>query len=185
MIDHNKKFIFIHIPKCGGKTIEKVFWDVDPKVGSSDHTTYRRRQKMLPYTNCDISDYKVFSIVRNPWDRYVSYYSYLKRIKKMEFNTFESFVKKHGHRKMYKNQMYFLKDSNNEIKVDYIGRFENFEKTFDDICELTEVSGKLLHLNKTYHPHYSSFYTDETIKITRKRFRKEINYFGYDFEDLR
>lgn len=39
--------------------------------------------------------------------------------------------------------------------------------------------------NKIQKHHYSHYYNDETIRVVKEHFAREIEYFGYEFEDLR
>ena len=70
------KCLFVHIPKTGGTSIESVFGWYSGHRGEQDHRTILEYRKLLG-TNFDT--YFSFSIVRNPWDRAVSYYLDVKR----------------------------------------------------------------------------------------------------------
>ena len=64
MIDHRRKLIFIHIPKTAGVSMYQMM----RYAGPQNHKT------RLDYEE----DYFSFGVVRNPWDRLVSAYTYVK-----------------------------------------------------------------------------------------------------------
>lgn len=71
MIDHTNKVIFIHIPRCAGTTIERMFlgsdfWDINPVMKHATASVYRKFYARY------WDDYYKFAIVRNPYDRYRS-----------------------------------------------------------------------------------------------------------------
>lgn len=96
MISHNHKCIFIHIPKCGGQSVEHVFLD-DLDLGwehrsplllrpNEDTTVGPPRLAHLRYDQyieyCYISEelwqsYFSFTVVRDPYARIESFYKYL------------------------------------------------------------------------------------------------------------
>lgn len=83
------------------------------------------------------------------------------------------------------NQLDYVSDGDGNVLVDFIGRFESFR------TDLLEVSNRLgidlksvPHDNRSPHRHYSSYYTPETRMIVGERFKRDIEYFGYEFEDI-
>ncbi len=65
--------IFIHIPKCAGVSVcQSLFGNLGP-----GHLTLRQHQEVLDSRTFD-SMFK-FSFVRNPWDRLVSAFYFLKQ----------------------------------------------------------------------------------------------------------
>ena len=68
MFSDKLKLIFIHVPKCAGTSIIREIQKIDPKAGHG-HGGWRVYEKI-------IDKYQSFSIVRNPWDRAYSSYSY-------------------------------------------------------------------------------------------------------------
>lgn len=96
MISHKHRTVFVHIPKCGGKSIERLFLDDcgldwanrdalnlrrnrNTQVGPrrTAHLTYRD-YTALHYANDEIMrDYYVFSVVRHPLARLESIYRYM------------------------------------------------------------------------------------------------------------
>ena len=71
MIDHVNRVIFIHIPRCAGTTIERMFlgvdfWDINPVMKHATSSIYRK------FYSRYWKDYYKFSIVRNPYDRFRS-----------------------------------------------------------------------------------------------------------------
>lgn len=65
-----RKFIFIHIPKTAGKSIGKMMG-----IRGACHLTFQEYQSLL---GNKIRDYFLFSVVRDPLQRFASAYAYLK-----------------------------------------------------------------------------------------------------------
>lgn len=68
MILHDSKLIFIHIPKCAGRSIADAFNQ------RFDHFTARYYEDEYPYA---WNQYGKFTIIRNPFARLVSVYTFV------------------------------------------------------------------------------------------------------------
>ena len=97
MISHKNKFIFVHIPKCGGSSIELALLKNEGIALADDNiellTNKQRREYSIGYKFQDtmaqhrkISQYEVlnnkyftFTFSRNPWGRLLSEYFYIKK----------------------------------------------------------------------------------------------------------
>ena len=73
MVSHKHKCIFIQIPKCAGTTVE-VYLRSHAK--SQKQTKMRERSEELARAINLYPEYFTFTFVRNPFDRFVSYYFY-------------------------------------------------------------------------------------------------------------
>jgi len=79
MIIDKEKLIFIHIPKNAGTSIKSFF-----KSKEIHHK--HKNIKQIKKENIEAyNSYKKFTIVRNPYDRMVSWYFYLKRAMSIEY----------------------------------------------------------------------------------------------------
>lgn len=96
-ISNSKKFVFIHLHKCGGTSVERALaqdmqWN-DIILGSTDYGEFIQRpyeKKFGMYKHSSAAtvkgvvgddlwnQYFTFALVRHPIDRMVSYYAYLK-----------------------------------------------------------------------------------------------------------
>ena len=198
MINHKHKFIFIHIPKTGGTSIEKLFHaNADEKDVANKHAKLSEIQ--------NAQNYFCFSFVRNPWDLTVSMYKYLWtssyswpirwRANHKEFSklTFSNWVNHEffqsptirsadiaSNRGIDKFQCDWIKSKNKSI--DFVGRFENLQEDFNTVCDKIGIPRqKLPHTNKTDRKHYTEYYDDETREIVAEKYTKDIESFGYKF----
>ncbi len=112
-------------------------------------------------------NYFKFSFVRNPWDRVLSAYIFLKKggySKKdknwseqhlSEYNQFEDFVKYWLNDKNIYTQIHFVPqylfvcNQNLIPEIDFIGHFENLEQDFIFVQNKIGISLDLQHLNKS------------------------------------
>ena len=83
MISHSKKFIFIHIPKTGGSSIEIVLKEfINENCNIMGENTYfypdikhyTATELLNRYGENKFNDYLKFCVIRNPWDRLLSLY---------------------------------------------------------------------------------------------------------------
>ena len=79
-INHTHKFIFIHIPKNGGTSIRNSF-----DINGYDKKVVRKKyphdgaMKIRDYCGDEVwNTFYKFAVVRNPYDRLVSYYHFHK-----------------------------------------------------------------------------------------------------------
>jgi len=104
---------------------------------------------------------------------------------------FNSWVKKcygdekvffYYHRQIqFTDQLTWLKDEQNNIVVDFVGKFENIDNDFEYIRKKLNLNEGLPHLNKTQKLCYQDQYNQETVAIIAKAFEADINFFNYTF----
>ena len=188
MISDIYKFIFLHIPKTGGTSIEKYIKPYCFRVGHH-HLPAKRMEKRLGPQK--FNQYFKFTFVRNPWDKYVSEYKWYtnkkfrwprKREKKFYRKmTFKEFLKKFDpddapHAFSYSQMIGDFKN------FDFIGRFESIEEDFREICHSTGMPKcRLKHEHQIKGPHYTEYYDDEAKQIVAEKYARDIEYFGYEF----
>ena len=83
---------------------------------------------------------------------------------------------------------YLTEDMSTEgrIAVDFVGKFESLRKDLDHIEEQIGIKINLpkRNLGKARgKKHYSLYYNEESVAMIRDLFAKDIEYFGYEFED--
>ena len=194
LVSDKYKTIFIHINKSGGTSIEQVF---RPNAIFKKHYLTAREIRDIVGDKWD--RYFKFAIVRNPWDKMSSLYRYRRDINLIPLSwSFSKFIKKidtlnnkspsKSARNLLRttNQLEHCIDDNGNIILDYIGKFEEFKKSWEKISKKIGFKKKLPHVKSTVkHKHYSKYYTDDIRDIVADRFANDIAYFGYKFEDKR
>jgi len=158
------------------------------------------------YSRKEFQNYFKFTFVRNPWDRLVSAYHFLRaggvgnehdmkwkeRLEKY-YPTFDTFLKEWVNSKdvawgmHFKSQYQFVCDENFRIMVDFVGYFENLESDFDYVKKKLGVNTSLTNVNKTKSKknHYRNYYSSETAEIVARVYHHDIRIFGYNFDDNR
>lgn len=208
MISHDKKFIFIHIPKTGGSSVYKALGGdrtEDPQYGYSkemklqrQHLTASELREYQFVSENEFGEYFKFCFVRNPWDLAVSEWKW--RLDNFPFlsvsryvkPTFKEFMRKvptwrgftgRGIRRHLKPQYHFIHDQKDNLIVDYVGRFENLSKDFKDICNKVGMSDlELPSINRSKRAKsYKEYYDEETFELVEKHYKIDIDFFGYEF----
>jgi hypothetical protein len=202
MISFQKGFLFVHIPKTAGNSIQSALRDYseeqlvalrkeqdgierfglrNPKYNIRKHSTLREYRDTLG--DEQFRNLYRFTCVRNPWDRMVSYY--FTPTQSPESWDREKF---HGIISNAVSVADYLRLNQNEknpfANVDYIMRFENLADDFRAVCNQLDISPVTLpQYNRSTREHYSKYYDDELRKFVRNRFTEEIERFGYTFEE--
>ena len=90
MISHTHNFIFIHIPKTGGSSVDSVLKKYVRRFVLHEYlypNVVHKAEKRNGFLN-----YFSFCFVRNPWDKIVSQYHFNREKFGMENYTFEEYV---------------------------------------------------------------------------------------------
>ena len=99
-------------------------------------------------------------------------------------NDFESFVRHFPY--YWTNDNYYF-SKNGEIYFDVSLRFENLQEDYNSLCSQLGVESKTLPRAKTKprkdRSHYSAHYNESTKAEIENTFKKQIKFFGYEFEN--
>ncbi|WP_206613591.1 sulfotransferase family 2 domain-containing protein [Parahaliea mediterranea] len=183
---HLRPWVFIHINKTGGSSIEKA-------LGAGlDHSTALEKYRQL---GADAWARKfVFSVVRNPWDKVVSHYHY--RVKTNQTGLGEQpipfaewlqrcYVERdsryYDQPRMFMAQRDWLVDEHGEMLVEFVGRFETLQQDFEGICQRIGVQASLGHAKPSDRGSYRDYYNADTQAIIAEAFAADIDSFGYRF----
>ena len=201
VICKERKLLFLHIPKTGGRSIQKCVF------GGIKGNPHRRALSLRNKIKSEFSDYLIFSFVRNPWERLVSLYHYLKNgfgntsqdrelTERVGMLSFEEFAanpaitaelvdfRKEEMRSMLIPQVDYLFDDSGRWLPTFLGRFEQIQEDMNRLCALVGAKTGFGHLNGSEHEAYQMYYSDELIQAVGKYYENDVRMFGYTFESL-
>jgi len=199
MLSYQHETIFVHIPKTAGQAIEYIFLD---DLGLQWDT---REQLLLRYSppdecgpprlahltaqqyidcNCVSRDefdrFFKFSVVRNPWDRCVSFYKYRGKPWKETFNEFLNgrFVNYEWEQRYWfvRPQVEFIYGQDGRLLVDDVVRFENLGEDVARICRRVGVENTLRSVNRSTRYPFS-----DTVRFVERSLKfpiREMRNFG-------
>ncbi len=186
VLDKKNAFMFFSNNKVAQTSINRHLLKDRCIVRKDDHQRYDAKLDSV-----DFGSVWKFTIVRNPWDRVVSAFSYLKVRKRLSMDIrsmkFENFVmnvlQKHGtaldahFEPQFPNAFH-----DGDCFVDFIGRMENIESDWKTIAQSISALLDLPHRNKSKHKDYRSYYGPKTAEVIRDLYSEDIDKFGYSFE---
>jgi len=202
MISLQKRFLFVHIPKTAGNSIQSVLRDYSEdqlialrkeqdgierfglrstKYKIKKHSTLNEYHRALGEEQ--FRDLYKFTCVRNPWDRMVSYYfTPTQNPETWNRKKFREIISK------ALSLADYLRLDNGEgdpfANVDCIMRFENLADEFRAVCDTIGIPPPALpRYNRSSRDHYSKYYDDELREFVGARFAAEIERFNYRFEE--
>lgn len=215
LISHKHKLITIDIPKTGSRSLRESLLPLgivdacgEPNLDSEfyQHDGAIRAKKQFAKKNWNWNEYFKFTIVRNPWQRYFSFFKYFKSYGKKYMRRDESInwrepeinqgklcvelFKNKDDQTVLKNiilnnppQDTYYCDKNGEIIVDHIASFENLRNEFVFLCDQVGIDAPILqHGNKSkdsFNMH--DIYNQELIDLVANKEKGVIELKGYEY----
>lgn len=214
IISHAHRYVFVHIPKTGGTSLSlaleaKVGKD-DILIGDTPKAVKRRnrvkalRAKGRLWKHAGLADidgvlnpnelanFTIFTIARNPWDRFVSYYHWLREqsfqhalVTLAKVTRFDDFLQNPAVVATLQSDQTqdYLTDASGVLRSDLVLRLEHMSKDIARLEELLDLKlGDIPHTNVSQRPRdYRVFYTAEGRDIIGRAYRDDISEFGYEF----
>jgi hypothetical protein len=185
--------LFVHVPKAAGISVAQSLFGC--KAGG--HRSLTRYRVALGSSFVDRS-FK-FTVVRNPWDRLVSAYFFLKNGGMTPrdaywsqrylagFDCFDDFVTgwltpaRAQRQQHLVPQCRYLAGRDGRIGVDCVGRFENLAEDFGRIARRLGISAGLAELNRSRHDDYRDYYSERSRRIVGEVYGEDVRALGYEF----
>lgn len=214
ILSTGRGYVFIHIPKTGGTSMALALEDRamkdDIMLGDTPKASRRRRRverdkaRGRMWKHSTMSDIEglvpndvldglfAFTLVRNPWDRMVSYYYWLreerfehhaiKLAKTLPFKEFVMHPNTAATFRLWPSESYMRRSDGREQCALYI-RLEEFET---DAALLFDHLGFRLQLpvsnESDRRPEYRSYYDDDSAAAVAEFCALDIKRFGYQFD---
>lgn len=212
LISDSHKFVFVHVPKCGGDSVTAalrpyaVEQSGEHSTGDTKHSTARRirREYFAENPNRHWQGFTSFAVVRNPWEQVHSDYWFCRnssvpghelgswrdkviRCKEIDFAEFVvDICGAHG-RSGPGFFNHYLTDEAGRQMVTEILRHETLGADWAAICEKIGLPGlELPRINVTAkRPDYRDGYDGRSRFLVGRRFEDDVERFGYTFEGVR
>jgi hypothetical protein len=201
MLALSRRFLFIHVPKTGGNSLQNILraysddeivcrdpWQDgyerfelnNPTFGFTKHSFLsEHREKLPPELYAGL--YK-FACVRNPWDRAVSFYfSPHRRVTSFSRQAFIDFLH------TMPSLLLPLRERPDQPLKDVPGnfdrllRFERLQQDFDAVCDDLGIPRQTLPVrNRSSRGRTEDYFDDETVELVRSLFAEDIALTGCD-----
>lgn len=206
MISRSRRFIFVHIPKTAGNSIQLA---IEPYC--EDTLAFNKKQQQYNDTQGSVQRFDVrmadlnlrkhatvsqlfhawnseslgpwhkyykFTCVRNPWDRLVSYY-FSPHSGRTTFDkeNFRVLIEKMAK----KPQTDFFR-IDGHVEVNYFVRFECLNEDMKRLGKQLGLDIELPHVNTSDRRPYQEYYDSSTKNLVSRLYREEIGLLGYMFE---
>jgi hypothetical protein len=177
---------FIWIPKTGGSSIRHKLSEYGMV---SDKYSMKRCAPLMTFghqTPVDAMGF-TFCIVRNPYDRAVSLYWHYRKRKRYR-HSFLHFLQtlQRGIDPVGRWNVSGMSQANPQVAwmqsgIDYVGRFENIQGSYDVICQRLGVPcADMPHKNDGKHAAWQTFYRPEAARLVEHIYHDDFVEFGYE-----
>lgn len=216
ILSRGRRYIFVHIPKTGGTALalalEARAMADDILIGDTPKAVKRRgRLKGVEtagrlwkhstladieglVTREEMDDFLIFTLVRNPWDRVVSYYHWLKgqgfdhpAVALARDLPFADFLRRPQTVAAIKANPYgsYLRDGSGAERAGHFVRIEHFEEDFAPIAAHLGFGVTLERVNESPRDRDWRGYYDEALAAhVADICDKDVARFGYRFEEV-
>lgn len=184
IINPVRKFIYMKPAKTAGTSILRHV--LIPQLGNELLFEKKDKHKFDMFlnniTDNELEEYFIFSVVRNPWDRFVSSAKYLSVTVKDLSDNFDKYsaLKKHHDHTL---QLCYYTHNKEHCFVDFICRFESLQEdlnlVFDQIGLIRLTIPKT---NQSYRKKYFNYFNRKSQKKVEDFYKKDIELYGYAFE---
>ena len=83
---------------------------------------------------------------------------------------------------LFQPQFSFVTDKNGELLSDAIGRVEEMQGSYDQICERIGIpTTMLVKVNSSRRADYRQYYDQQLIDGVARLYARDLQLFGYDF----
>lgn len=209
MIIPEHKLLFVHIPKTGGQSLTEFFLknildkpklnefdeidiDSNPELGLKLNTNLKSRgpafyhhlflseyleNKLLPVNN--IEQYYKFSVIRNPYDRFLSAYKFLEldktHKKSIDFAESIQYISNKNSKlyRMFCPQVEYLEPIN---KINTIFTTEILEQVFEFFRKEFNFAGNSVYRNKSMQ-NYNTLLDNETKEFIKYFYKKDFDLY--------
>lgn len=187
--------VFIHVPRCAGTSISRAIYPV-----WVDHFTLADQLRDLPDPLLRLPR---FAVLRNPWDRLVSAWSFARAgtgldgsvdvrqpstYRSADFTDFTRFVREWlpgqdyaGLDPIFRCQADFVTDGTGAAKLDHLGRVERLDETADWIGEVTGTRPTIGRRNASDHGDYRGYYDAALRDAVGAFYARDIALFRFEF----
>ncbi|MEM6890919.1 MAG: sulfotransferase family 2 domain-containing protein [Pseudomonadota bacterium] len=216
IISHGRRYIFVHIPKTGGTSLARALEDRAMKddllVGDTPKALRRRQRLKNLHTRgrlwkhstladidgilqpVDIQELFVFTLVRNPWDRVVSYYFWLRAqtfdhpdvhcAKRSDFQTFLADRGVQSRLSLSPARHYMTDYTGREHQAHYL-RLEHLDVDAAPLWDHLGFRLEVPHDNRSDRPaDHRTCYTQATQALVGRLCAEDIARFGYTFDTV-
>ncbi len=204
-------FWFVDIPRTSGTSIKKILVKKHGYAyAKSDFVSERHclikslacippvhmtAERCIRYFGPEVWHHLfTFTLVRNPYDRMVSWWLYRKDVVRNipRHTSFGDYIKEQLVEKKKRTITHraadYLLDKDGNILVNYVGKYETRERDLKTIREKLNAKGIEIIFDNTHlyqtpraMKSYRQYYDAETRSIVENFFREDIELFDYDF----
>ena len=190
-ICYEYRYVFLHNPKCAGTSI-KALLGFEGCLTTHKYPGQAFHPKIW-------EDFSSVLVVRNPFDKLVSSWSYhtSKKYKGAQFRRFgerlheltlqEYFYLIKDNTKAIDPQVRFLGHGKSAKKISFIIRMENLYEDLEKVVVAfpTLKIEHLKHKNKSKHNKYSEYFTDQAFTLdVMEYYKDDFSEFGYNIEEF-
>jgi|HubBroStandDraft_5_1064220.scaffolds.fasta_scaffold108734_2 hypothetical protein len=190
IVSDSHRFVFAHVPKCGGIAMRAALAPfADGQAAVLSATTHETLPAFIA-RKPELSSYYKFAFVRNPWERLVSFYVYARRhlartLPLLQELSFTQMLRLVDGGAAWLEDLFVMRPQSDYVDgADFVGRFELLAQDFARVCARLGFHAALARRNASEHGAYAPYYDDWSRAFVARRYAQDIAEFGYVFESV-